>query len=87
MQQPTFVGIVERFGHRSDDLGDLGAGHPVRITIPEKGYGVGAVDEVHVDPELAVELAAVVDGDDVWMPQRRRGIGFAVEPCPVFAVG
>jgi hypothetical protein len=31
----------------------------------------GAVDEVHRDPQLAVELAAIMDTDDVRVPQIR----------------
>jgi hypothetical protein len=31
--------------------------------------GVNAVDVVHGDPELAAELAAVVDPDDVGVPE------------------
>src|ERR1700757_122357 len=48
---------------------------------------VAAVDVIHRDPELALELAAVVDPDDVWMPHLRGELSLAVEAQPVVVVG
>jgi hypothetical protein len=47
---------------------------------------VGTVDVVHRDPQLAVDIAAVVHLDDVRMPQRGRHVGLSVEAHPIFAV-
>ena len=41
---------------------------------------------VHRDPQSTVQLSAVVDFDDVWVPQRRRYISLTVEPLPILVV-
>lgn len=41
--------------------------------------GIGAVDIVHRDPEVAGVFAAVADTDDVRVPECRRPVGFEVE--------
>ncbi|VBA53131.1 hypothetical protein LAUMK191_02674 [Mycobacterium attenuatum] len=69
VQQPVFVGVVERLGHRGDDRGDLGAGHPVGIPLAQQPHGVHTVDIVHVDPQLTVGFAPVVHRDDMRVPQ------------------
>ncbi len=39
-----------------------------------------SLDEAHVDEEPSVDLAVVVDGDDVRVVQSRCGVGLATEP-------
>ena len=34
----------------------------------------------HVDVEVAVDLAPIMDRNDVWLLQNRRGAGLALEP-------
>ena len=87
VQQIALVRIVERIGHRRDDLGDLVRGHAVGIPLAEQPARVRAVDVVHRDPELAVELAAIVHADDVRAPQRCRDVGLPIEPLTVLTVG
>lgn len=53
------------------DLGNLIGGHTGWIPISQKSGGVGAVNEVHRDPQLPVALAAVVNANDGWMPELR----------------
>ena len=73
VQQVALVRVVERLGDRGDDLGDLVApACPSRYASRSRLRRVGAVDVVHRDPQLTVELAAVVHADDVRVPQRRR---------------
>ncbi len=43
---------------------------------------VVALHQTHVDVEAAVDLAPVVDGDDMGFLQDRGGVGFALESGP-----
>ena len=86
VQQVALVRVVQRLGDGDHDLGDLGLGHPVRVALPQQPRRVGAVDIVHRDPELALEVAAIVHTDDVRMPQRGRDVGLAVEPLAILVV-
>ena len=54
--------------------------HAVLVALFHQPGRVGALDVVHRDPELTVEFAAIVDADDVRVPQRRSEIGLPVEP-------
>jgi hypothetical protein len=47
---------------------------------------VDALDVVHCDPQVAIELAAIMHPDDVRVPQRRGEIRFAVESLAEVAV-
>src|SRR3954452_14478621 len=78
--------IVQRLRDGGHDVGDLGLGHPVWIALPQQARRVGAVHIIHRDPQLAIEVATIVHADDMWMPQRGRDVGFAVEPLPILAV-
>ncbi len=48
--------------------------------------GVVPIDEIHRDPQPALEFAAIVDADDVRMPQRGGHVGLADEPLTEFVV-
>src|SRR3954467_8185557 len=78
--------IVQRLRDGGHEVGDLGLGHPVWIALPQQARRVGAVHIIHRDPQLAIEVATIVHADDMWMPQRGRDVGFAVEPLPILAV-
>jgi hypothetical protein len=60
--------VVQRVGDGGHDVGDLGLGHAIPITLAQQPARVGALDVVHRDPDLALEFAAVVHTDDVGMP-------------------
>ena len=68
---------VERVGHLGDHV--HGARRRQR-TVRDEVREVAAVDEAHVDEELAVDLAVVVDRDDVRVVELRRQRGLALEP-------
>jgi hypothetical protein len=79
MQKTPLMGIVECHRHRGDDGTHITCWHPGRALVFHQLRGVGALDIVHRNPELAVELAAIVHRDNIRMPQRRGEIGFAVK--------
>ncbi len=86
VQQALAVRVVQRLGDRGDDAHHLVGRHPVRVAVGEQVRGIRAVDELHGDPELVVELPAVVDRHDVRVRQGGHHVGFEVEPLPVFVV-
>ncbi|MDT5085248.1 MAG: hypothetical protein QOH54_2536 [Mycobacterium sp.] len=69
-QHSVFMREVKRIRYRDDDFDDEPFGHARWIAFPDEAGGIGAVHVVHRDPDLSVELAAIVDPHDVWMPQR-----------------
>ena len=87
VQQLTLVRVVERIGHRIDDADHHVGWHAVRIPLCQQPGGVGALDVIHRNPQMPVDLPAVVYRDDVGMPQGGGHVGFAVEPLAVFGVG
>ena len=86
MQQTSLVCVVERAGDRCDDGAHVVFRHPIRIQGFHQLSRVGALDVVHRDPQLTLELASVVHADDVRMKERGGQVGFAVEPAPKFGV-
>ena len=80
------MGEVQGLRDRRHYLDYLFEGHPRRVALLEQVAGVGAVDEVHRDPQAAVELAPVVHTHEVWMPQSRCQLSLADEPCPEFLI-
>ena len=78
VHQPAPVGGVERFGDlRGDGDGPLGA---ERSAGSQQGLEVGAVDVAHRDEQPAIDLAGVVDGDDVRVVEARRQPRLVQEP-------
>ncbi|PQM44065.1 hypothetical protein C1Y40_05775 [Mycobacterium talmoniae] len=80
VQHVVPVGVVERFGDLAGDVD-----RPLRGHLPgaQRGVGVGAVDELHGDPQLTVfGLAAPVNRHDVGMVQLGGHVGFTDEPGP-----
>ncbi|OMC14940.1 hypothetical protein A5736_20370 [Mycobacterium sp. SP-6446] len=63
------MGVVERTGHGGDDPQDLINRYSRRIAVSEKPERIEAIDIIHRDPQLAVELTPVMDADDVRMPE------------------
>ncbi len=86
VQQAAVVGVIERTRDGADDVAHLVDRHAVRVALFHQPAGIGALDIIHGNPELTVEFAAVVDSDDVRMPQRCGQIGFPVEPVAEFAI-
>ena len=86
VQNVTAVGIVERIGNRGHDVHDLFGWDSGAVLLRHQPESVGAVDELHGDPQLAVAVAAVIDRDDVGVAQCRHHLGFLVEPLAVLRV-
>ena len=86
VQQAPAVGVVECGGDTGDDVAYVVYRHPGRVAAFEQLRGVGAVDVVHRDPEVTIDLAAIVHRDDVRVPQRAGQVGFALKPFPEVAV-
>jgi hypothetical protein len=80
------VRVIECGGHGSDNGAHVPYGHPGRVAVFDQLRGVGAVDVVHGDPELTIELAAIMHRDDVRVPQRSGQVGFALKPLTKVAV-
>ncbi|OBK50813.1 hypothetical protein A5655_24490 [Mycobacterium sp. 1081908.1] len=77
MHYATCVRIVEGLGYLADYMHRPRCGHhPCSLRI----LGVDAVDELHCHPELALELAALVDRHDVGMIQTGSYISLPYEP-------
>lgn len=76
--EPAAMGGVEGVGDLPDDLqGTLGGQRP---GVGEQGAQVPTVDQSHVDEQSAVDLAPVVDRDDMGVVQLRGDPRFAQEP-------
>ncbi|GLE50737.1 hypothetical protein ATCCBAA256_03240 [Mycobacterium montefiorense] len=74
------VGEIERPGHVRDDVDSTVRGHG---SVAERVLGVGAVDKLHRDPQLAVVgLSARVHRHDLGVIQGGRGVGFADKTRP-----
>ena len=86
MQQALLVGVVECGSDSGDDGAHVLYRHPGPVAFFDKLCGVGAVDVVHRDPELTIELAAIMHRDHVRMPQPGGQVGFALKPFTVGAV-
>jgi hypothetical protein len=87
MQQMALVGVVERVGNRRHDFERFVRGHAERVPVPHQPSGVRALDVIHRDPELAVVLSSIMDGDDMRMPEGSGEVGFASETSPVVRIG
>ena len=74
------MGIVESRGDRSDDVDGFVRRHAVWISLAEQPSNVGAIDEIHRNPQSPSVFAAVVDADDVRVPQLGGQVRFPVEP-------
>jgi hypothetical protein len=83
VDQAVVVGGVEGVGDLADQV-DRAAG--VHRPVLQGLAQVGAVDQAHVDVEPAVDLAEVVDRDDVGLAQPGRDAGLAAEPAGVLRV-
>ncbi len=68
MEQTTLMTEVERISHRCHDFKDVLFRHAARIALSNQSTCVSAVHVVHRDPEPTVELTAIEDTDDVWVP-------------------
>jgi hypothetical protein len=84
VDQACAVGDVERVGDLVDDAHRPG-GRERALPVDEP-VEVGAVDQRHVDEQLAVDLAVVVDRHDVGGVQPCREGGLATEPTGVVGV-
>ena len=85
MDEPARVCRVERSGRSARAILTARAGS--NGPVAEQLLQVGAVDEAHREVELAVDLAGVVDGDDVRVLERGRQPGLAQEALTERAIG
>ncbi len=86
VQQSALMRIVQRVGDGADDRESLGPRHSGRVAAAQQFGGVGSLDVIHRQPQLTFELAAVMDADDVRMPQLRGDVRFAAETLPELEV-
>ena len=87
VQKALLMRIVESLGDAGDDVEYVLLGHALGVAVTQQLGCICAVHVVHGDPDLAVHVAAVVNADDVRVPQRRGEVGFPVESPPVLVVG
>jgi hypothetical protein len=80
------MGVIERVSDGGDDLEYFGFRHPGWIPGAQQLGRVGSLDIVHRKPQLSFELAAVVDADNVGMPQLRGDVCFTAQSLPVLLV-
>src|ERR1700761_5339411 len=80
------MSVIEGVSDGADDLERLVFRNPRWIPAAQQLGGVGSLDIVHRKPQLALDLAAVVDADNMWMPQLRGEVRFAAESLPVLLV-
>ena len=74
------VGVVQRGRGVGAEPGDHRRRQPVGLAVePEQLAGVDAVDVLHRDEVVGVDLSEVVDVDDVRVGQLRGELGFAEE--------
>ena len=79
VDEPARVCRVERSGSL---LSDPNRTSRFQRALAEHLLQVGAVDEAHRDVQLAVDLAGVVNGDDIRVLERRRQPRLAQEALP-----
>ena len=63
---PKTLTVITNTG---DDFEHLVHRHARRITLLDQPVGVGAIDIIHRNPQLAVEFTAIMNADDIRMPQ------------------
>src|SRR6202041_3762456 len=86
VQQSALMCIVQRVGDGADDLERQRLRHSRGIPAAQQLGGVGSVDVIHRQPQLSLEFAAVVNTDDVGLPQLGGDVCFAAQPLPVLVV-
>ena len=64
------MGVIECSSDGSDDLDRLIGWHASWITVMHQASSISSVDVLHSNPQLPVELAPVVYGDDVRVRKR-----------------
>src|SRR5271168_1852694 len=75
---PKSANMIRRLPS-SGSASKMFAGLTSRCSSPRL-CAVRAVDVVHRDPEVTIELAAIVHRHDVRVPQRAGQVGFALKP-------
>ena len=78
MDEPRVVRGVEGRGDLRDERDRPPAGE--RSVLGEERTEVPALDQAHVEEQPAVDLAVVVDRDDVRLPEPRDELGLGPEP-------
>ena len=84
VNDPGLMSRGEAVGHADEQVNDLPPGTRLRrMPLPE----CASVNELGDEVLAALVFADVVDRQDVWMVERRRGLRLATEPVPRTGVG
>jgi len=86
MEQTALMTEVERICHRCHDFRNILFWHAARVVFSNQSTCVSAIHVVHRDPEPAVELTAIENAHDVWVPQCRCQFALARESRPKLLV-
>lgn len=81
------MGVIECVGYGGNDRCDDASRYSARVVFQQQRGGVGPLDVIHGNPELAVGLAAVIYSYHVGMPQGGGQVGLSDKPLSVFVVG
>jgi hypothetical protein len=86
MQQSAGMRVVECASNGYHDLESVGRRHPGPVLGVQDLRCVGALHIVHRNPQLTLKFAAVVDADDVRVPQLGSEVRFPVKSLPILRV-
>ena len=79
--------VVQSAGDTGHDGHQFSRRDPVRMVVSEQSRAVDPVDELHRDPQLALEVAAIIDVHDVRVPKAGSHLRFEKEPLAVLLIG
>jgi hypothetical protein len=82
----VLVSVVEGSGNGADHVECLPLGDAVRMGGLEESTRIGAIDELHRQPQPAVGLAAIPQADDLRVSERGRQIGIVVDVSTKFTI-
>ena len=83
VQQANLMGGMQCLGDLADDVHRT---RGVERPVGQHRLQVTALDQAHVDVELTLDFAVVVNRNDVRVIQPRRGVGFPAESLLKFFI-
>ncbi len=78
MEDGPLVGVVDRPGNLGHQGGRLAGVPPEPDQVPDE---IPPLDQLHAEVRLVVDLADLVDRDDVGVVELRDGLGLDPEPA------
>ncbi len=81
------MGVIECVGYGRNDRFDDAGRYSAGVMLRQQRGGVGPLDVIHGNPELAVGLAAVIHPNHAGMPQGSGKVGLSDKPHSEFFVG